>query len=61
MSQLFTALVTFYSPETNSTYIEGLGYTVRPGNHVLAELVKGWLSEGKVSLGGPESRIEGKE
>ena len=56
----FTPLVTFKSPETESMYVEGLSYTVRPGNKRLARLVERWLKEGKVAHGGYASIVTGK-
>lgn len=46
----FRALQTFDSVEVRSRYVTGLSYTVRPGNDLLAGLVKIWLPEGKVEV-----------
>ena len=46
----FTALETFDSAELQSTYVKGLGYTLRPGNRLLGTMLEGWLKEGKVEL-----------
>ena len=59
MAQRFTAKQDFFSPETKSQYVKGLGYTVDDGNDKLAGLVKQWLKEGKVELGGPAAKVKG--
>lgn len=60
---IFRALETFYSGETKSGYVEGFTYTVRKGNHLLAECVKLWLMEGRVEIVSdsevPESEVSG--
>jgi len=55
----FRPLQTFEEPQTLSTYMEGLLYTVRPGNDLLHGLVQGWLEEKKVELVEPQSRVAG--
>jgi hypothetical protein len=53
----FVALTDFFSEETASQYHAGLGYTI--DNDKLAALVEKWISEGKVSLGGPAAMMTG--
>jgi hypothetical protein len=59
----FRALATFESEETRSTYVEGLTYTVRPGNDLLAVLAVDWAEQDKIefidSAVVPKSRISG--
>ena len=55
----FKALQDFHSDETKSDYCEGLYYTVQTEG--LAGLVKGWLAEGKVELGGVFATMTGKD
>lgn len=54
----FRALVDFYSDETQSHYVRGLGYTA--DNEKLARLVEQWLAAGKVELGGDMATLTGK-
>ena len=60
----FRALRTFNSGIVKSTYMEGLQYTVRPGNEVLAELAGYWLELGWVEVieegAVAEARISGQ-
>ena len=42
---IFKPTETFFSPEMNSEYVEGLTYTVRPGNEKLAKQVAKWVKE----------------
>lgn len=56
----FKATQDFFCKELNSHYVAGMSYTVRPGNDKLAALVKIWLGEGKVTLGGAVARIKGE-
>ena len=58
MGTRFMALEDFYSEETQSHYVKGLGYTVQ--NDKLAKLVERWISEGKVELGGAAATVTGK-
>ncbi len=51
-NQQFVALKTFFSSEFKSEYVEGLTYTIRPGNDKLAELATKWAEEGKIAFGG---------
>ena len=51
----------FFSSATNSHYIAGLSYTVRPEDDYLRELVAKWIADGKVVEGGPEATVVGKE
>lgn len=51
----FTPLKNFHDDDLRSSYEVGLSYTVRPGNKTLAEKVEGWLSDGLVRLGAPDS------
>ena len=46
----FTALITFSSPETKSTYVEGLTYTIRQGNRYLNALAEVWSLERKIQF-----------
>lgn len=60
----FTALTDFYSEETKSQYVKGLGYSVRDPKSALAKLVPQWVAEGKieiVSVEKPAADITGKE
>lgn len=57
----FTPVEDFYSSETRSQYVAGLGYTARPENKLLSELVEKWLSEGKVKVDNrPGSGVRGE-
>jgi hypothetical protein len=56
----FTANADFHSDETHSDYVAGLSYTVRAGNTKLLELMRKWLAEGKVTLGGVEAELTGR-
>lgn len=63
MHRTFYAIKTFTSSETGSTYIDGLSYTIRPGNRYLNHLAEVWALEGKVAFEHkPESKakIEGQ-
>lgn len=54
----FVALQTFWSPETRSQYVEGYGYNLTSPE--LADLVSGWIVDGKVSLANaPASKMKG--
>ena len=57
----FTVVEEFFSPATNSHYIAGLSYTVRPEDDRLREMVVKWIADGKVIEGGPEATVVGKE
>lgn len=46
----FKALITFDSPETKSTYLEGFSYTIRSGNRYLNALAEVWVFQGKVAF-----------
>lgn len=46
----FIALQSFTSPETRSHYIEGLSYTIRPGNRYLNTLAEVWAIQGKIQF-----------
>ena len=50
IGERFTAVQDFFSDETQSQYVKGLGYTVQ--NERLGGLVERWNAEGKVELGG---------
>jgi len=52
----FRALTTFKSDELNSTYMEGLTYTVREGYNELAALVPVWVHMGRIEIIGPANR-----
>lgn len=61
----FTPLVSFYDDDLKSHYCDGLTYTVRPGNEVLAGKVRDWLDSGKVRIVdaaelGPVARLSGR-
>lgn len=43
----FQALQTFECKETKSTYVQGLTYTVKPGNRLLGALAEVWVLQGK--------------
>jgi hypothetical protein len=55
----FTAVQDFYSEETRSQYLSGLGYTARDEDHILFELIPRWLEEGKIVKAGGESVLAG--
>lgn len=57
----FVALQTFTAQETRSHYVEGLSYTVRPGNRYLNALAEVWALEGKVRFthNSPKSALKG--
>lgn len=59
----FVANQDFYSPELQSQYVKGLGYTVRPQNTLLDRLVREqWLPSGKVSIVvSPTAKVEGTD
>lgn len=58
----FTALRDFDSPETKSSYAEGLSYTIRPGNRYLNALAEVWVLEGKIVFhhDGKRTQVQGK-
>lgn len=56
----FTPLTDFFSEQVGSQYIEGLSYSVREGNDVLAGLVPVWVKEGKVRIGSVGCKVEGQ-
>jgi len=58
MGRRFTVLDDFFADETKSQYVAGLSYEAEEGSP-LAELVDGWISEGKVREGGPISEVTG--
>lgn len=51
----FTALVDFFSEETKSQYLKGMSYKYPTIPGVLDK----WLAEGKIELGGPQSKVMG--
>ena len=51
--RIFLALQTFSSPETRSTYVTGMTYTIRPKNRYLNALAEVWALEGKVNFIAP--------
>ena len=53
----FTPLVDFYSTETRSDYIEGLGYTAT--DERLQTLVAKWVAQGLVRIGRVNGQIAG--
>lgn len=46
----FLALVTFVSPQLNSTYTKDMVYTIRPGNRYLNAMAEVWVLEGKIEF-----------
>lgn len=46
----FVPRLSFFSVELQSEYVQGLRYTVRPGNDVLDQAAQLWVSQGKVAL-----------
>ena len=46
----FVVLQSFTSKETRSEYVEGLSYTIRPGNRYLNALAEVWAFEGKIQF-----------
>lgn len=46
----FVAKIDFFSEELQSAYCIGLGYQVREGNNVLADLVPQWEADGKIEI-----------
>lgn len=59
MTLQFTALIDFWSDETQSQYAEGLSYTANTDR--LQELVAEWAKEGKIQLSAPIARVEGSQ
>ena len=57
----FTPIQDFYSDELKSWYVNGLRYTVRESDPVLASFISEWILLGKIKLV-PEkgASIEGK-
>lgn len=53
----FTALEDFWSDEVHSQYCAGMHYTIVSG--ALADLVAGWLAEGKVAIAHGGARMNG--
>lgn len=51
----FTPLKDFRDEELRSVYCVGLSYTVRPGDELLAQKLPGWIEQGLVRLGAPDS------
>lgn len=47
---VFVCEETFECPDTDSIYVKGYKYTVRPGNEILAKRLKKWIKEGKASI-----------
>lgn len=59
----FKALQTFEAPESKSTYIEGLSYTIVDNNHMLNALAEVWALQGKVEFlhsNSNQSKLKGK-
>lgn len=55
----FRARKTFHSPELESTYVEGLIYTIRDGNDTLARAAFVWEEDGRIEWIVPTARIGG--
>jgi hypothetical protein len=55
----FTAAKTFYAPETESGYVEGLSYSASAGDRVFAYITR-WIEEGKIIMGGKIAQVSGK-
>lgn len=49
----------FFSEALQSHYCRGLLYTIRPGDSLLAESARIWLSEGKIEMVEGASRLVG--
>lgn len=56
----FKALSTFESPETQSTYLEGFSYTIRPANRLLNALAELWFIQKKIEFLHDDKRAEFK-
>lgn len=57
----FKALHDFTCPATQSQYVAGLTYKIKPGNKALVGRVKKWSETGKVVLlDKPTANINGK-
>lgn len=48
MMRQFRVLKTFESPLFKSTYVEGMLYTIRPGNDLLATHAEDWRESGLI-------------
>ena len=59
MGRRFTVLDTFTSEELHSDYVAGMSYEARDEDETLLGLIDGWIEEGKVREGGPESEVSG--
>lgn len=56
----FTALESFYSEELQSRYVAGLGYTARPEDQKLRELLPEWVKQGRAVIGRTsQARVSG--
>lgn len=56
----FTVLESFYSEELKSRYVAGLGYTARPEDKTLLELLPEWVKQGKAAIGRhSQARVSG--
>ena len=55
----FRALRTFEEPALRSGYVEGLSYTVRPGDDLLRRFMMDWLDKGWVEEIDPDAKIIG--
>jgi len=51
----FTPLEDFVDEETETHYLVGFVYTLRPGNTRLAKSLSQWLREGQVKLVGAQA------
>lgn len=58
----FKAKQDFFSDELKSQYVEGMSYTVRPGNTLLAGLAAEWKDDGRIEWidqATPEAQVGG--
>ncbi|MBE0615152.1 MAG: hypothetical protein IH604_15880 [Burkholderiales bacterium] len=55
----FTPLHDFVHEESQSHYLVGLSYKVRPQDTKLAALVPQWIKQGKIKRGVPDVSLSG--
>lgn len=55
----FTAIDSFWSDELQMHFVAGMSYEPREGDDLLRSLVPGWIEQGKIREGGPESKVSG--
>jgi hypothetical protein len=55
----FTAIDTFWSDELRMQFVAGMSYQPREGDDLLRSLIPGWIEQGKIREGGPQTILSG--